>query len=244
MAKSRFTSAWGCGRGALKRFSPAARLYCGALALCACLVCDASTFAGAAFCAFTAAFTLALARPPVKALLGASLFGALLLAPFFLFAPFVEDGLGPAVCAAIFIKGFCSVMVSFAAVSSLSAGDFHDALAASFLPAPAAVITAQIERRTACALDDAECVAKAIALRSGKAGARAAIAAAANAPAAWLRRTLINAESAAMAMEMRGYGERLPRFSDRKTNAKDAAMTALFALLLAAAAAVRIRGAR
>jgi len=176
----------------------------------------------------------------MKALLGAALFGAFLLAPFFIFAPFVDNGSGLAVCLALFVKGFCSIMITFSAVSSLSSSDFHDALAASFLPAPVSVITAQIERRTACAIDDAECAAKAIALRSGKAGARAAMAVAANAPGAWLRRTLINAESAANAMEMRGYGERLPRFSARKMDAKDATLIAFAVFILAVAVGLRI----
>ncbi|MBN1610934.1 MAG: hypothetical protein JW940_30160 [Polyangiaceae bacterium] len=188
-------------------------------------------------------------RPPGRLVRAALLFALVLFLPYFLL-PCLPAWLTDSpdggttsfvVPLTILLRGTGGILISAAAVSSLSMGDLREGLLGLPLPNLLRTVLVQIVHQTATLFYETRRVAAAMAVRGASGGGVAAWRVVASLPRVWLPRVAARAERVANAMEVRGYCEGepdLPR--QRRSSFADTVALALSAAVLAGALALRV----
>jgi cobalt/nickel transport system permease protein len=205
------------------------------------------TRSGAAFIAVVVLSWLVACRPPWHVVRDAALLGLSLFLPYFLLVPLMGGGLDPArwwadlpIALNVFVRGIAGILVTVAAVTTLTATDLRDGLAKLPIPRMVSAILVQIVHQTATLGYETRRVAAAMSVRGASGGGVTAWRVLSSLPQVWLPRVILRAERVAAAMEVRGFCEQDLPASDRNPSAW-ADATALAALLMALALALLLR---
>jgi energy-coupling factor transporter transmembrane protein EcfT len=234
---------WGSALGPVARLAPQTRILAGAATFAACMVAPVDTGRGAAVAASICVAWLAACRPPARAVRSAILLGLALFLPYFALTPLLEagPGAGPlgvfAVPWSLFARGVCGLVVSTAAIATLTASDLREGLLRLPIPRVISAILLQIVVQTASLGAEAQRIAAAMAVRAASSRGRTAWRVLSSLPQVWIPRVVQRADRVAAAMELRGYC--VQPLGAARLRVRDAVALALAVLLLCVAAFTR-----
>ena len=251
--RTRWHELWGSGRGPVAALRPHTRILCASLVFAAFMTVPVSQVREVSVAVGVCVAWMGACRPPGRLVRAAVLLALVLFLPYCLL-PFLPAGVidspeggttGFVVPLTILLRGTGGILISAAAVSSLSMGDLREGLLRLPLPNLVRTILVQIVHQTATLFYETRRVAAAMAVRGASGGGVAAWRVAASLPRVWLPRVAARAERVANAMEVRGYCEGetdLPR--QRRSSSADTVALVLSAAVLVGALALRLEALR
>jgi energy-coupling factor transporter transmembrane protein EcfT len=248
---------WGSAGGPVTVLAPQTRLSAGFFLFLVCMIALPDTAAGLAFLSITVLVWLAACRVPWPFLRRILVFGLMMFLPFFLLTPWTGGDApssaswteGPelrravAVPWRIFARGMGGMLVSVAAVSSVSTADFHAGISRLPLPRALAGLLMQIIHQAGVLIAETRRIAAAMVVRGAVGRMRGALRILASLPKVWLPRVMTRAERVATAMDLREFEPGIPCLRPVSMRRADWIVLLLAAAWLVLAAAFRI-GAR
>jgi energy-coupling factor transporter transmembrane protein EcfT len=228
---------WGTSRGVARTLLPEVRVLTAMAALASCLLADPAAWPGLLLLGLTVAVTWLGAMPPLRQLAFVLAVGALMLAPFFLLAPWSDAALPrnalPQVGRVlapwrIFCTGLGMLAITTTTVSCLTRSDLREALVRLPLPRLLGSIILQIVMQTDLLAREAGRIMLALRARGAHHGLRSSVRAAAGVGRVWLPRLAFKAERVALAMEARAFPTQPLSLDRHRRRARDG-----FALALA-----------
>lgn len=225
---------WGSGSGPARSLAPLARILAGLL-LFITVVWSRPDQAVDSILLLTAVLAgVYFSGIPGRYVWSLLFYGIVIFGPIFLFAPFIQPD--PAFSAdtelalvseslrtpwLIFSKGIAGILVAAAIVSVLTLSDLYDGLARLPLPRLVVIILVQVVHQAKLLFEQTGRIARAAALRSGSSRLKTGLFLLRTIPSIWLPRILFKAERVAAAMDLRGYGNTVPRFDSRSLGWRD-----------------------
>lgn len=219
---------WGSGSGPARMLAPVARILAGLLLFVAVVWSQPDQTTDLILLLTAVLLGVYFSGIPGRYIWSLLFYGVLIFGPIFLLAPFIHPG--PAFSASaelaavseslrtpwvIFSKGIAGLLVAAATVSVLPLSDLYDGLARLPLPRLVVIILVQVVHQAKLLFDQTGKMAQAIALRKGSSGVKTGLFILRTIPSIWLPRMLFKAERVAAAMDLRGYGNTIPRFDSR-----------------------------
>jgi len=217
MAELPHSRLWGTARGVARTLLPEVRVLVALAGLTACLLADAASWPGLVLIGLTVLTAFVAVAPPPKPLGSVLLIGTVLLAPFFVLAPWSAAALprnglpwigGLVAPWRIVFTGLGVLAVVSTGVSSLTRSDLREALARLPLPRLLAAVILQIVMQTDLLVQEAARIMLALRGRGATHGLGNRLRVVLGLPRVWLPRLVFKAERVALAMEARGYPTR------------------------------------
>ena len=181
-------------------FDPTLRMLCGMALLLGVLLTDTAHAGGMAAAALPAGAALLLHRRHPVHLLRVILIGSVLYLPALLWAP-----------AGVAIKGMSAALALMAPATALSAQETSTIIMRLPLPVSIRFLLLQVIHQTGVLGRETRTLFRAVSIRGGVHGIRSIAVFSRALPESWLPRVAVRAERVAMAMAVRGYGDRLPQ---------------------------------
>jgi energy-coupling factor transporter transmembrane protein EcfT len=239
---------WGCAHGPVVRLAPPTRMMAGAALFAGCMVAPSATAPGSVFIGAVSVGWMASCAPPWRLVRWTALLAIVLFLTYLLLLPLIPagstgSGWRPRMIIAwsLWLRGMGGLLISFATVTTLSAGDLREGLVRLPIPGIVSSILVQIVHQTATLAYETRRIAAAMAVRGAGTGLTTSWRVLTSIPSVWLPRILIRAERVAAAMELRGYCEGgLRSFHPLALGRSDAATLALALATLGAAVFMRI----
>ena len=178
---------------------PTVRMMCGIALLLGVLLADTAHAGGMAAAALPAGAALLLHRRHPVHLLRVILVGAVLYLPALLWAP-----------AGVAIKGMSAALAVMAPATALSAQETSAVVMRLPLPVSIRFLLLQVIHQTGVLGRETRTLYRAVSIRGGVHGLRGIAVFSRALPESWLPRVALRAERVAVAMALRGYGDRLP----------------------------------
>lgn len=225
---------WGSGSGPLRILAPPTRLIAGVLLFAATLWSRPDELLDLLSVAGLVTVWILASGLPVRYIKTLTVYGLVTFIPFFLLVPWIHPG--PAFSAVpdgglmlesfripwmIFTKGMATLFLAAATISALTLSDFYNSLARLPLPRLVVILIVQIAHQAGLLFDETRRIAQAMALRGATSSWKTSLLMVRSIPKVWLPRIMFRAERVAAAMEMRQYGDTVPRFDSRTLSVGD-----------------------
>ena len=243
------TGLWGTSRGVIRALVPEVRLLSAVAALTACLLVDPAGWPGLSFTVATVSIAWLLVRPPPKRMAAILLLAGIMLAPFFLLAPWSEGtvpphvlpGIAPIVAPwRIVVTGLGVLALSSAAASSLTRSDLREGLARLPVPKFLAAVVLQIVMQSDLLAQEAGRILLALRARNATHGLRNRTRVVVGLTRVWLPRLTFKAERVALAMVARDYPTRPVTLETHRRRVRDGVALAAAVAWTGAALLTRI----
>lgn len=213
------SSAWGSGRGVLRRVTPAGRMLCWALLLITSCLTPAISAAGIGALTLVVTIWLLAALPRWTGVVRAVALAPIFFLPPFLLMPWtghshelLQLGPLPTIRAdawvapwSLLLRGTACLLLGYGLVSSLAQEELEEAVSRLPLPRVFVVMVAESMRWLGPLIEESVNLGRAVSLRGAATGWRAGLTVARILPGAWLPRVAARASRVGNAMRMRGY---------------------------------------
>ena len=239
------TGLWGTSRGVVRSLLPEVRLLSALGALVSCLLADPASWPGLTLTLATVSIAWLVVRPPLRRMAAILLVAGVMLAPFFLLAPWSEGtvprhalpGIAPVVAPwRMVVTGLGVVALSSTAASSLTRSDLREGLARLPVPKFLAAVVLQIVMQSDLLAQEAGRIMLALRARGATQGFRNRVKVVLGLTRVWLPRLTFKAERVALAMVARDYPTRPIELESHRRRGRDgwalAAATAWAAMAL------------
>jgi len=243
-----FLDFWGCGKGHLRKLSPAARLVSGAVILGCCLLVPLHKAIGFSLLVLIVMGWQYLSGLPFRIAVKLLIYSSILFLPLFLLVPWISqtEGMNCSWTGALLVplhigaRGTACIFVCISTIAGLELSEFDHGLVSLHLPQTVVVLISQIIHHTALLSDESQRIGRALRVRNVLSGFVARIWVLHSIPVIWILRNMNRAERVAAAMELRGlelasYSTEQPRWTWQ-----DVLATVLAVLLFTAVLVVRM----